>query len=57
MISEWLGGFSYVHNLGSKGYFKTNYKASRSKVIFIDFENPAEANWVEVLPEDPMNIL
>ena len=57
LISEWLGGFSYVHNLGSKGYFKTNYKASRSRVICIDFENPAEANWVEVLPEDPVNVL
>lgn len=57
LITEWLGGFSYVHNSGSKGYFKTNYKASRSRVLCIDFENPAEPNWVEVLPEDPVNVL
>jgi prolyl oligopeptidase len=40
IISQWIGGFSYLSNIGSIVYFKTNYKAPKSKVISINFENP-----------------
>ena len=36
LITEWVGGFYYVHNIGSKMYFRTNYNASNCKVIMID---------------------
>ena len=57
IINEWKGGFSYVHNIGSIFYFKTNYKAAKSKVVSINVENPAEENWVEVIPEHDTNVL
>lgn len=40
VITEWIGGFSYIHNIGSIFYFKTNCKAAKSKIISINIENP-----------------
>ena len=51
LISEWLGGFSYIHNIGSKFYFKTNYKAAKSKLILINLDNINKENWVDVIQE------
>jgi prolyl oligopeptidase len=51
IIKEWIGGFNLMYNIGSIFYFKTNYKAPKSKVISINIENPAEENWVDVIPE------
>lgn len=25
LISSWISGFSYIHNIGNEIYFKTNY--------------------------------
>ena len=44
LINEWIGGFTYIHNVGSKIYFKTNYKAAKSRVIMIDVDDFNEAN-------------
>lgn len=41
LIGEWMGGFDYVHNEGTKIFFKTNLNAPRSKVIAIDTASPA----------------
>jgi prolyl oligopeptidase len=57
LISEWLGGFSYIHNIGSQFYFKTNYKASKSRVITMDLGSPAQESWVDVIPEHEQNVL
>jgi prolyl oligopeptidase len=40
VITEWIGGFSYLHNIGPIFYFKTNYQAAKSKIISINIENP-----------------
>ena len=57
IIIEWIGGFSYIYNIGPIFYFKTNYKAAKSKVISINIENSSEANWVDVIPEHESNVL
>ena len=61
LIDEWLGGFSYLHNVGSKFYFKTNYQAPRSRVIMIDTANFDAANITAsmqvVVPEHERNVL
>ena len=51
LIKDWFGGFSYIHNIGSKFYFKTNFKAPRSRVICIDLAKPEQEAWTEVIPE------
>lgn len=57
VIKEWIAGFDYVHNVGSKVYLKTNHEAPRSKIIAIDLENVAQDNWTEVLPQHEQNVL
>jgi len=52
VITEWIGGFNYIHNVGSKVFFKTNYKAPKCKVISIDLTTPEEANWTDLIPEN-----
>ena len=60
-ITEWLGGFSYIHNNESTFFFKTNYKAPKSRVIAIDMnninlQNPTES-MQDVIPEHATNVL
>ena len=54
VISEWLGGYEAIHNEGRKVYFKTNYKAPKSKVISYDLDNKEET---EILAEHEKNVL
>ncbi len=43
--------FNVVDNNGSQILIRTNYKAPNMRVIAVDFNNPAEENWVDVIPE------
>jgi prolyl oligopeptidase len=45
--------FGVLDNVGGHLLVQTNYKAPNWRVIKVDPANPAEANWVEVLPEKP----
>lgn len=51
IIADWIGGFSFIHNIGTKFFFKTNYNAPMGKVISIDISQPAKENWKDVIPE------
>lgn len=57
VITEWIGGFDYLHNEGSRVYLKTNHLAPRSKVIALDLTKPEQANWEEVLPQHDKDVL
>ena len=61
VIDKWIGGFNYLHNVGSTFYFKINYKAPKSRIIQINLdavnlEDP-DAMIQDVLPEHPTNVL
>jgi prolyl oligopeptidase len=45
--------FGVIDNVGGHLLVQTNHKAPNWRVIKVDPANPAEANWVEVLPEKP----
>ena len=45
--------FDVVDNVGDKLLVSTNHGAPNWRVVLIDPAAPAEANWVEVLPERP----
>jgi prolyl oligopeptidase len=57
LIGDWLGGFDYVHNVGKTFYFKTNYKADKSRLVAINLDSPQEENWKEIIPEHNNNVL
>lgn len=54
-ISE--GILSPLREVGGKIYAHTTHKAPKGRVVAIDLDNPAPANWTEILPEtaDPLN--
>lgn len=43
--------YSYITNIGSTFYFKTNLDAPNGRIIAIDVTKPEPENWTEVLPE------
>ena len=43
--------YTFVGNLDSELYFRTNNDAPRNKLIAIDVENPEPGNWREVIPQ------
>jgi prolyl oligopeptidase len=43
--------FSLIDNDGEQMLFLTNKGAPKNRLIAIDYNNPAEANWKEVIPE------
>jgi len=43
--------FNVIDNNGSRILIKTNYKAPNMRVISVDFNNPKEENWVDLIPE------
>jgi prolyl oligopeptidase len=45
--------FGVIDNDGGDLLVQTNHKAPNWRVIRVDPDNPAEANWEEVLPEKP----
>lgn len=62
LIDRFEAQFSYVHNVGTKFYFRTNHAAGRYKVICIDVAGGAEAGldaskWTDVVPEHESDVL
>ena len=51
IVGDWIGGFSFIHNIGTKFFFKTSFNAPLGKVIAIDITQPAQENWKDVIPE------
>jgi prolyl oligopeptidase len=43
--------FNPVDNIGDNLYVRTNYKAPKYRLIKIDTNQPAETNWVDIIPE------
>ena len=46
-------GYGVVEDVNGKFLISTNHKAANGRVILFDPQNPAEANWKDVLPEKP----
>ena len=55
--SEWIGSFNYITNHGKEFYFGTNIDAPRKRVIKLNIDSPAKANWTEIIPENKNSVL
>ena len=43
--------YTFVGNVGSELFFRTNKDAPRNRLIAIDVDNPAPDNWREIIPQ------
>ncbi len=48
---DYLATCSYQDNVGSTFYLYTNIGAPNYRLVSVDINNPAQANWKEVIPE------
>jgi len=49
--------FDYISNNGDTVYFRTNLDAKNYRIVKLDLKNPAKENWVDVIPNDPSDVL
>jgi prolyl oligopeptidase len=57
LIDNFDNEYSMVDNDGPVFWFKTDYKASRGRVIAIDLRKPDPIDWKEVIPEAKENLV
>jgi len=48
---DYLARISYTDNVDSKFYLYTNIGAPNYRLVSVDFSNPSQANWQDVIPE------
>ena len=51
LLNDFDANYSFLGNEGSTFWFFTNLDAPRGRVLAIDTQNPARANWKEVIPQ------
>lgn len=49
--------YEYITNLGTKFLFRTNKDAPNYKIILIDFNDPSESAWTNLVPEHSKDVL
>lgn len=47
----------YITNDKNSFYFHTNKNASNYRIVKIDFDNPKEAEWKDLISEHPKDVL
>lgn len=52
VLDKWDASYSYMGNIGSTFYFRTNKDASRYRVFSMDVNNPDPSNWKSIIPEN-----
>ena len=56
LIANWEAEYDFMGNVGGSLYFLTNREAPRKKVIAIEADRPAPANWRTLVPESAATI-
>ncbi|WP_276957280.1 prolyl oligopeptidase family serine peptidase [Allomeiothermus silvanus] len=51
LIPQFEADFTFIGNVGTVFYFKTDLDAPRGRIIAIDTENPAREHWKTIVPE------
>lgn len=56
LITDFNNEYSFLDNVGTVFYFKTNLEAPRGRVIAIDLTRPARKEWKEIIPQAEENL-
>jgi prolyl oligopeptidase len=57
MLNDFDADYSFIDNVGTTFYFRTDLKAPRGRIIAIDIKQPAREQWREVVPESPNRLV
>ncbi|KAJ8979886.1 hypothetical protein NQ317_017509 [Molorchus minor] len=57
IVTEFIADYEYITNFGSKFVFRTNKDAPNYRIIIIDFENPIESEWTDLIGEHPKDVI
>ncbi|CAG9759660.1 unnamed protein product [Ceutorhynchus assimilis] len=57
VVTNFEADYEYVTNIGSKFLFRTNKDALNYKIVAIDFNNPVESEWEDLIEENPKDVL
>lgn len=57
LIDNFDAEYDYITNEGTVFTFKTNRNAPKYKLINIDFSDPVESRWKELVPEHEKDVL
>lgn len=57
LINKFEAEYNYVTNDGRSVIFHTDKNAPLYHIVMINLDQPDEANWVEIIPEDLKNVL
>ena len=57
LLNDFDADYSFIDNVGSVFYFRTDYLAPRGRVIAIDVAQPARSNWREIVPQTADRLL
>ncbi|HKQ37548.1 MAG TPA: prolyl oligopeptidase family serine peptidase [Verrucomicrobiae bacterium] len=51
LLNDFDADYTFIDNVGSKFYFRTDLDAPRGRVIAIDTKKPQRASWEEIIPQ------
>jgi prolyl oligopeptidase len=57
VVTEFVADFEYITNDKNSFYFHTNKNASNYRIVKIDFDNPKESEWKDLISEHPKDVL
>jgi prolyl oligopeptidase len=57
LLNDFDADYSFIDNVGTVFYFRTDYLAPRGRVIAIDLAQPARSHWREIVPQSADRLL
>ncbi len=56
LLNDFDADYTFIDNIGTVFYFRTDLDAPRGRVIAIDVARPERANWKEIIPQSPSRL-
>jgi prolyl oligopeptidase len=51
LLNDFDADYTFIDNVGTRFYFRTDLDAPRGRVIAIDISRPARSDWQEIIPQ------
>jgi prolyl oligopeptidase len=51
LLNDFDADYTFIDNVGTRFYFRTDLNAPRGRIVSIDISRPARAEWQEIVPQ------